>query len=612
MRRHPSLRGLLAASLGAAAAASFAQSHADVVGTTKPQISAIQADTATRSAAQQKMSSQLIDALKERETGQVNVNAPRLSASKIPRTADGVVVDIKAAVSDDLVSSIERLDGKVMSRSARFGFIRATLPLENVEKLAARPDVQSVSDAVAVRKNSLVASEGVTAHAVQLARNSFPSSGKGVKVGVISDSIDNGYGALEAAQASGAIDPALLATLPGQEGEGTGEGLAMAEIVHAIAPEAEIVFASGYGGPPQMAENILELARAGCRIIVDDLSYADESPFQDGPISIAVKEVSDRGVLYFSSARNSGNKAHGTSGAWEGDFEDGGAADAQVKGVPGGVRIHVFDHAARITLNTVESATQDDRVDLFWSDPLGQSRSQYNLYVVNNKGEVVASSTTTQSGSQDPYQHINSIRNKQSIVITRTAGSGARFLHLDTGRAVLRVSTDGSLRGHNASGAENAFSVAAVHVPSPLSAFTAGTPTAVEAFSSDGPRRMYFDARGVAFTPGDLSSSGGIVLDKPDIAAADGITTTLPTGGLNPFLGTSAAAPHAAGIAALLLACNAGAGPRQVREALTRSAIAIEGGNGRFLAGAGIVMAPDAAAAACHATTTAAATATER
>ena len=41
---------------------------------------------------------------------------------------------------------------------------------------------------------------------------------------------------------------------------------------------------------------------------------------------------------------------------------------------------------------------------------------------------------------------------------------------------------------------------------------------------------------------------------KPDIAAADGVTTR--TLGFNPFFGTSAAAPHAAGIAALILSKN--------------------------------------------------------
>jgi hypothetical protein len=37
-----------------------------------------------------------------------------------------------------------------------------------------------------------------------------------------------------------------------------------------------------------MAANITALRTAGCNIIVDDLTYFNESPFQDGPIAQAV------------------------------------------------------------------------------------------------------------------------------------------------------------------------------------------------------------------------------------------------------------------------------------------------------------------------------------
>jgi subtilisin family serine protease len=72
----------------------------------------------------------------------------------------------------------------------------------------------------------------------------------------------------------------------------------------------------------------------------------------------------------------------------------------------------------------------------------------------------------------------------------------------------------------------------------------------VESFSSDGPRRIFFTPNGIPITPGNFSSTGGTVRQKPDIAAADGVRTATP--GFNPFFGTSAAAPHAAAIAALL------------------------------------------------------------
>jgi hypothetical protein len=73
-------------------------------------------------------------------------------------------------------------------------------------------------------------------------------------------------------------------------------------------------FATGDGGPNAMAANTIRLADAGCKIIVDDLTYPNESPFQDGVIAQAVNAVSNRGVLYSSSTANSGNQISNQSG----------------------------------------------------------------------------------------------------------------------------------------------------------------------------------------------------------------------------------------------------------------------------------------------------------
>src|SRR5439155_4473981 len=71
-----------------------------------------------------------------------------------------------------------------------------------------------------------------------------------------------------------------------------------------------------------------------------------------------------------------------------------------------------------------------------------------------------ASSTTTQNGAQDPYEHINTLSADQRIVIVKHSGA-ARFLHLDTGRGQIALNTAGCVRGHNSSSAANAFCVAA-------------------------------------------------------------------------------------------------------------------------------------------------------
>jgi len=572
-----------------------AQSHLQVHGTTLPQIGAIESAKQGRTPVQTKITSQLLDAIKEDQTGHILNSAPRLMADPLPAEPAGVTVDIKGVVSEDLLAGIARLRGRVINSSRRFGTVRAAIPLISIEALAARSDVRAIAAAVKAQTNQQYALEGAVMHAAHLARSRFGVTGRGIKVGILSDSLDNGAGALANAYAVGALDPRQVHVLADEAGEGAGEGLAMMEIVHAIAPGAELYFATGNGGPAHMADNILSLCDGHCDVIVDDLTYFSESPFQDEAIATAVNEVSANGVLYFSSARNSGNKKHGTSGTWEGDFHDGGPAGPQFASAGAGARIHVFEDG--VTLNTADIAGPGDRVDLFWSDPVGGSSNGYDLFVVNNRGEVVRSSTTSHTGTQDPYQSVDRLRQGESIVIVKEAGAEPRFLHLDTGRAQLRHSTGGNVRGHNASGASNAFSVAAMRVPSPAAPFGGSPTAAVEQFSSDGPRRVFYDADGRPLTPGNLSSTGGVLRLKPDLTAADGGSTTLSR--MNPFLGTSAAAPHAAGIAALILSCAPRPSPDQVREALQRTAISLEGSAPNPTAGYGFVMAGPSAERAC-------------
>src|SRR5262249_6322663 len=111
---------------------------------------------------------------------------------------------------------------------------------------------------------------------------------------------------------------------------------------------------------------------------------------------------------------------------------------------------------------------------------------------------------------------------------------------------------------------------------------------------SDGPRRVFFNADGTPITPGNFlfGTNGGTVRNKPDITAADGVSTTLsPTSGLNPFFGTSAAAPHAGAIAALLKSAHPALTPAQSRKILTTTAVDIETAGYDNLSGFGIVQA---------------------
>src|SRR5262249_9722532 len=471
--------------------------------------------------------------------------------------------------------------------------LRQALPL--IAKRAnpvVNPVLNDVGRNFALAFTGAVNSQGDAAHRADQVR-AVGSNGSGVRIGVLSDGVD----ALAAQQLAGEL-PAVT-VVAGQAGSGN-EGTAMLEIINDLAPGAQLFFATATGGQANMAANILALAGGSnnCDIIVDDFTYFAEGVFQDGVIAQAVNTVTAGGALYFSSAGNSGNLNDGTSGVWEGDFVDGGTLAA----VPGG-RVH--DFGGGVVGNTINATGGGTRpITLKWSDPLGASNNDYDLFILNAAlTTVIASSTNTQSGSQDPFENISNnamtpvFSAGDRIVILRKTGAATRALHLDTTRGRLAIGTAGQTFGHNAAG--SVFRVAAVNVATAGGGvFVGGGTNPVETFSSDGPRRIFYDPSGNAITPGNIlfGTNGGQALQKPDLAAADGVSTAAP--GFGSVFGASAggppaaaAAPHAAAVAALVLSFNPALTPAQIRTALTSSALDIEAAGVDRDSGAGIVMA---------------------
>jgi hypothetical protein len=186
------------------------------------------------------------------------------------------------------------------------------------------------------------------------------------------------------------------------------------------------------------------------------------------------------------------------------------------------------------------------------------------------------------------------------LVVFQNTGASDRYFHLTLYRGTLAVHAAGATHGHSA--ASGAYTVAATPAAGALGT---GYPTGpypnpfepsnlVELFSSDGPRRIFFNADSTPVTPGDYSSSGGAVLSKPDVTAADGVSVTGVGGFGSPFYGTSAAAPAAASVAALVMAAQPTLTPAQVRSTLTSTAIDIMAPGFDRDAGNGIVMAWEA------------------
>ena len=616
----PWIRGL---AIGAGIASLFlvvsdmpASAQLDVSPEVWQQIGQLLQEKESRTFDQRKLDSPLIYGLKEwrgeRLTDSVDV-LPSLDSLNM--NGSGVLVDVRGTVSDELVAAVAQLGGSIVSSSATDGRLRARVPLDQLEALAALPDVELVKPAArprifGSRPNRFPAgftpsatprlaqllrllspfatleavgsltTQGDVTHAANTSRINYGVNGGLVRVGVLSDSAE--YTASLIATGDLPADTTIVQEI--LNGPGTSEGSAMMEIVHDLAPGAQLFFASAFNSPTSFADNIRTLRNVyHCDVIVDDVSWSDEAPFQDGPIARAVNDVVADGAIYFSSAGNGGNLTNGNSSVWEGDFVDGG--------VSGAYRIHSFGPANynRLLLTT-------GPIDLFWSDPLGGSSNDYDLFVLNAAGTaVIAASTGTQNGTQDPFEEVFSPTGfppNSRVVIAATLAAAPRALHLSNFfEEPLQIETSGVTRGHNAG--PSTVSVAAVAWNSArlgTRPFVGGSRNPTEIFSSDGPRKMFYTADGTAITPGNFlfATNGGTSFIKPDIAAADGVTTRTP--GFNPFFGTSAAAPHAAGIAALIKSKNLSLSGDAIRLAMTSTALDIRAPGIDRDSGYGIVM----------------------
>ncbi|MDT8912200.1 S8 family serine peptidase [Amycolatopsis sp. PS_44_ISF1] len=590
---------------------------------TEAGINALQGIKKTLTPAELKQSSQLVV--------EKRLRADRTLAAALPGYQSGLAVGPSGTVSVDIdstagpaVSRAVQAAGGTVRSATPGGAVRADLPLSAVDAIASRGDVSTVAPAVQAmtwnesdpqqQRRQLAAkavaatqvSEGDKAHGADTARTKYGVNGTGVKVCVLSDGVDS----LSKSQTAGELP--TVDVLSGQAGSGD-EGTAMLEIVHDLAPGATLGFATAFGSEAGFAANIRALRTLGkCTVIVDDVAYFDESPFQDTQVAQAVNDVTAAGALYFSSAGNSGNLTDGSSGYYEGDFR---ASDTALPGVTG--TPHDFDPGSATQTSDALSPNSLGRpVTLFWSDPWGKSANDYDLYILNSSGSVVASSTNKQTGTQNPYESatVPSTGSGYRVAVVKTSGAD-RFIALNVIRgrfvdsgSLKAFSTAGVTSGHSAAAA--AFSVAAAPAATAFGrALEAGDPanptgpypglfsasSKWERFSSDGQRHLFYAADGTELTPGNVSSTGGATRAKPDITAADGVATSVPN--FQPFYGTSAAAPHAAAIAALLLSGKPTATPAEIRTALVSTAIDLGAPGYDAVTGNGVIMAGPALAA---------------
>ncbi|HZV60407.1 MAG TPA: hypothetical protein VFF42_08690, partial [Candidatus Eremiobacteraceae bacterium] len=443
------------------------------------QIQALEDEKESRTPEQQKIDSQLLYALKMERVPPTALQSLQVDVGQSEQGR--VVVDISGTIDDKLLQVLTNMGATVVVSTPEYNSIRVEVGLDRLEEIALSDSVrfiqpkqdcmlagvssptttvddvrsstgfhareQRVRTQLAKELNATQSkdaslqpgfmttfgsfhSEGDVTHRANTARGTFNTDGTGVKIGVLS----NGVISIAQSQALGELG--LVTILPGQVGSGD-EGTAMLEVIHDLAPGAQLYFATGAVSIGSFARNIRNLRAAGCDIIVDDVGYFAETPFQDGqaPAIIsntnggvvlqAVNDVTSAGALYFSSAGNGGNKDIATSTIFQGDFVDGGANAL----TPGGT---VNNFGGGTLFDTITSSS-GAAINLYWADPLGASANDYDLFVLNSTGTaVIAASTNVQNGTQDPFEQVASSANATNnrIVVLKKTAAAPRFFYL--------------------------------------------------------------------------------------------------------------------------------------------------------------------------------------
>ncbi len=568
----------------------------------------------------------------------------------------------------------------------RSGVVSAYMPLDEAARTAAAKGVRAVQLAPRPYLNvGLVTEQGTTVlHATETGY-----TGVGSTIGALSDTFNLLYtGQNPSLEFDTAQVDAVNDDLPGvgnknnrttpvdvlldvADGVPTDEGRGMLQIVHDMAPDAHLAFATAEGTEVVFANNIEALAApnnlmvpvmnptggitmhagGGCNIICDDVGYLDEPMFSDGIVGQAIDLVATtEGVSYFSSAGNDANSGYSgtfsyvapatglTQGAAEGvnlSYNPGGQVGLSTTGVDptlyaGGFHAFGTDgNGQPIVVQNVTTGSLAVTLVFQWDDPYDQTTSamlglpqKKNLGITTDYNILVFDAGTAASpGAYEPSLSgtANNFSTNQPIEIpgttlsantsykimlcrttqTQTVAAGQPPAQQLATHLRYAAPSDGGgfsgdfigldnveTYGHNC--ASNCSGVAAYvydaipnitkdpnHVPTPL----------VEPFSSNGPVTIYFDAAGNRLSTPNLRR-------QPAFATVDGVDTSffpattgyvvtpqgvavpfpvLPVtppvepiiGGPNPqdydsnsfpnFFGTSAAAPHAAACAALII-----------------------------------------------------------
>ncbi|HRH66867.1 MAG TPA: hypothetical protein PLU53_11260, partial [Bacteroidia bacterium] len=392
-------------------------------------------------------------------------------------------------------------------------------PIVNLKKLDSlpaminfvRPNYSPVSSA------GFITTQGDRSMKSDSARSMFGLDGSGIKIGVISDSYNTISGNPKSIDIGNHDLPGPGNPINNREvevlldypyGAGLDEGRAMLQIVHDIAPKANLAFRTGFISAGDFAEGIVALQEDSCDVIVDDVTYITEPYFQDGIVSKAVNYVRDQGVAYFTSAGNFGNVSY------EGVFNPIAA--------PAGIAGKVHDFGGGDYLQKIGLKAGSYTLVLQWDDSiyslkqLPGARHDFDVYLTDITGTKLFG-LNRKNNWGDPIEVLPfTVKSnvEANIVIARTWTQDSvtpikiKYV-VYRGDMVIKEYPGGGSTIIGQANAEGAMTVgAARYTKTPV--FNNNLPPEIEPYSSIGGTEVR-----------------GQIRQKPDFTAPDGVNTSV-------------------------------------------------------------------------------------
>ncbi len=485
------------------------------------------------------------------------------------------------------LTALKQLGATGIVKSDALAVVQAWVPAEELRAAGELPGVERVSlpryayrkDTSSTRRLTYTGSvdtQGDTLLGAQVFRNTTGITGKGIAVGVISDGDDH----TGDSQKSGDLPPSIFndpndsngGFSPKSSGD---EGTAMMEIVYDLAPGVKQL---GFCGPQSTVDFVTCLndfnTSMGANVIVDDLGFEGGAMFSDDAFNTAVKSFADShtGIQLVTAAGN------GALGYWQGTWTPT-SQTITVNGITYNQAMNFGTAGSPVTYLQIDTsnALPGDQISyqVEWNDPWSDTskanlNDDYDVVVFNistppspagsaavacnqgiNVGPASSGTFCNQSNTQSrtspgpqPIQGSAWTKSQQFYYLEvlqgasgyGTPGPNLKILITDNTNSVPIIVTPGTVG--------SVFGHATLTEEITAGAFDAqATPLySIEPFSALGPVEY-------GVTGGSAQS-----IQKPDFTGPDDVSITGAGGFENPFFGTSAAAPHLAGLVALLKA----------------------------------------------------------